>query len=229
MSVRWRGGTARQQIVSQRGTAVLMHRQDGMSPPRRLVHLAGATLALVLLAAVPVQAAPSQEVIEGEVLHLVSVQDREAMTTMTPGETVTWDVRVSADEPDGSIELELDAAGDAGFLVGVAACADEGQGCGRELLAPTVVDGVTSLGSQGADEVIWYRIGVRLVGDEPVRTVLTFTARGQGEEVSTDGEAELPGTGTSPWLPVGLALAALLLGTALARLAGAIRQRAVRQ
>lgn len=194
----------------------------------RPVRLATATLALVLLAAVPAQAAPEREVITGQVLRLVSVQDTDAMGSMSPGETVAWDVQVSASEPEGEIALELLADGPeaAGFRVSVHACAAEGEGCTRELLAPAVIGTTaTEVGSQAAGEVIWYRISVQLAGDESARTVLTFTARGHGDQVSTDGEAELPGTGTSPWLPVALAVGALVAGTALARLA-ALRRKA---
>lgn len=195
----------------------------------RPARIATATLALVLLAAVPAQAAPEREVITGQVLRLISVQDTDAMGSMSPGETVAWDVQVSASEPDGEIALELLADGPeaARFRVSVHACAAEGEGCTRELLAPAVL-GTTAaeVGSQAADEVGWYRIGVQLTGAEPARTVLTFTARGHGDEVSTDGEAELPGTGASPWLPVALAVGALVVGTVLARLASILRRKA---
>lgn len=220
-------GTARCGGVPRRGTAV--PRQHTMSTARRLLRPVATALALVLLAAVPAQAAVNREVIDGEVLHLVSVQDPEAMASMRPGEVVRWDVRVSSKEPDGEITLELAAEGDGtGFEVEVHSCTAAGTSCRTELLAPRLAQGVLPLGRQGADEVVWYRIGVRLAAHEPVRTLLTFTARGQGEEVSTDGEAELSGTGTSPWPTVGLAAAAWLLGIILARLAGALRKTGVR-
>lgn len=194
-----------------------------------LVRPAGAALVLMLVAAVPAHAAPSREEIDGRVLHLVSVQDEAAMTSMSPGETVTWDVRVSADEPDGEIAVTLAALDGDGFQVSVAACTGQAQGCTSQLLAPTVLEGVAPVATQSADETVWYRIRVTLTGYDPARTVLTFSAHGHGEQVSTDGVAQLPGTGTSPWLPVGLALAALLFGVVLARLAGMVRPKAVRR
>ena len=202
----------------------------------RLARIATATLALAMLAAVPAQAAPVREVITGQVLQLVSVQDPEAMASMSPGETVTWDVQVSASEPEGEIALELAANQQGGqlhdtgaFRVSVHECAAEGQGCSRELLAPAEIGPeATAVGSQAADETVWCRISVELAGDEPTRTVLTFTTQGHGDVVSTDGEAELPGTGASPWLPVALAVGAMVLGTVLARLAGPRRKERVR-
>ena len=197
----------------------------------RVARITASAVALVLLAAVPVQAAPVREVISGQVLQLVSVQDPEEMGSMSPGEIATWDVQVSASEPEGEIALELtaDRPEAAGFRVSVHECTTEGAGCTRELLAPSVIGSeVTEVGSQAADEALWYRISVELAGDEPARTVLTFTARGHGDQVSTDGEAELPGTGASPWLPVALAVGALVLGTVLARLAGLRRKERVR-
>src|SRR5699024_1128161 len=116
-------------------------------------------------------------------IRLVSVQDPEGMSTMSPGETSTWDVQVSASEPEGEIVLELaaDRPAAAGFRVSVQECTAEGVGCTRELLAPSVLGSeTTELGSQAADEALWYRISVELAGDEPARTVLTFTARGHG-------------------------------------------------
>lgn len=200
--------------------------------PRRLTlaHIAIASLALVLLAAVPAQAAPTREVITGDVLRLVSVQDPEAMSSMSPGESVSWDVQVGAREPEGVIALELAADHQAtGFRVSVHECTAEGEDCARELLAPAEIgpEG-TEVGGQRAGETLWYRISVQLTGDEPARTVLTFTARGHGDEVSTDGEAELPGTGMSPWLPVGLAAGALAVGILLARLAAVRRKKGSR-
>lgn len=197
-----------------------------------LARTAGAALALVLLAAVPAQAVPTREVIDGQVLHLVSVQDGDAMTAMTPGETVTWDVRVSADEPDGEISLELASAvgGTGEFRVSVRGCPSEGRECTTAVLTPTVLapGEVVPVASQAADQVAWYRIGVALTGDEPARAVLTFTARGHGDEVASDGEAQLPGTGVSPWLPVGLAVVAVAGGLVFARVAAALRRRAGR-
>ena len=197
---------------------------------RTLARIATATLALVLLVAVPVQAAPVREVIAGQVLQLVSVQDPEAMASMSPGETVTWDVQVGASEPEGEIALELTADHPAtGFLVSVHECAAEGEDCSRELLAPAEIGPeATEVGRQAAEETLWYRISVQLAGEEPAHTLLTFTAQGHGEEISTDGEAELPGTGASPWLPVALAVGAMVLGTVLARLAGLRRKERVR-
>src|SRR5699024_6921932 len=117
-------------------------------------------------------------------------------------------------EPAGEIALDLtaDRPAAAGFRVSVHECSAEGAGCTRELLAPAEIEQeATEVGGQAADEAVWYRISVELAGDEPARTVLTFTARGHGDEVSTDGEAELPGTGASPWLPVALAAGALVV------------------
>lgn len=196
-----------------------------------LARITTTALALVLLAAVPAQAAPAREVITGDVLQLVSVQDSEAMTSLSPGETATWDMQVSAEEPEGEIAIELtaDRPEATAFRVSVHGCTAEGEGCSRELLASTSLGATpTAVGSQAAHETAWYRITVQLTGEDPARTVLTFTARGHGEEVSSDGEAELPGTGASPWLPVALAVGALVVGTVLARLA-ALRRKGRRR
>ncbi|UFU06511.1 hypothetical protein [Ruania halotolerans] len=143
--------------------------------------------------------APVREVITGQVLRLVSVQDRDAMQSMDPGEPVAWDVQVSASRSDGEIDLSLtsDEPDDA-FRVQVSACTGEGVDCGEQLLAPTVVHaGTIELGTQPAADAVWYRISTELVTPDPeASTLLTFTANGHGEDVSAGGPgAGEPGAG----------------------------------
>ncbi|WP_139177772.1 hypothetical protein [Ruania alba] len=182
--------------------------------------------------------APVREVVTGQVLRLVSVQDPAAMGAMDPGEAVTWDVQVSANRPDGEIDLSLNGTGPDGvFQMQVAACTGEGAGCTEQLLAPTVVGaGTVEVGTQSAAEEVWYRITTELVApDQGATTVLTFTADGHGEDVSAgdpgaprgDPGLDLPPTGVlAPVLALALTGVLLLGGTALRRAsrAGARRQ-----
>ncbi|UFU03018.1 hypothetical protein LQF12_16280 [Ruania suaedae] len=166
-------------------------------------------------------AGPEREEIVGDVLRLVSVQDRAAMRSMEPGESVPWDVQVSANEPEGSIDLSLVAVqAEGGFTVSVAACEAEASGCGRAVLDRVPVTGGSSLeiATQAAAEAIWYRVSVQLSEEAtaPASTTLRLLAEGAGDEISTDGEVGLPTTGASLLWPAVLALGAVLLGAAIA-------------
>lgn len=75
------------------------------------------------MGAVPAQAQPQQEVIQGEYLQLISVVDPEEMVNMMPGDEVRWEVTVSAQAPEpGVIELGLSAAGNLALEVKIENC-----------------------------------------------------------------------------------------------------------
>ncbi|QOR70737.1 hypothetical protein IM660_19570 [Ruania alkalisoli] len=175
-----------------------------------------AMLAVLVGSAASAVASPAEtrEVISGEVLRLVSVQDRPAMSTMAPGEPVAWDVQVSANRPDGEIALSLTATGAEGaFEVQVAECGAEGTACTEQLIGPTTVGATpVELGTQPAAEQVWYRITTELITPEHgaehgAELALRFVAAGSGEEVSAGGGGDLPATG-GPHR--GLVLAALI-------------------
>ncbi len=168
--------------------------------------------------------AETREVISGEVLRLVSVQDRPAMSTMAPGEPVAWDVQVSANRPDGEIALSLTAAGPEGaFEVQVAECAAEGTACTEQLIGATAVGAMpVELGTQPAAEQVWYRITTELIAPEHgAELALRFVAAGSGEEVSAGGGGDLPATG-GPHRGVGLAVVIAVAAGVLLRFGGAL-------
>lgn len=103
------------------------------SRPRHASRRAGVLLvpgavAAILSSSAPAEAAPSEEqlrteVISGDYLQLISVQNPAAMENMAPGQIVTWDVGVTAEAPEpGEVHIELTAQGDVPLEVSVHQC-----------------------------------------------------------------------------------------------------------
>ncbi len=195
--------------------------------------LVAAAAAAVSLALAPgpllPPASPAVEVVQGEVLRLESVQDATAMAAMSVGVPVTWDVGVSASEPDGTIAVGLRVATtDDAFRAVVRSCtlAWSGSSCtgAVETLYDSALDsGEVALATQRAADVRWYRIDVELVDDVPgARVDLVLVASGSGETIASDG-GTLPRTGlaSSGWLVAtaagAVAVGALALGASRSR------------
>ncbi|MGW9168089.1 hypothetical protein [Agromyces sp. NPDC055658] len=182
-----------------------------------------------------------ETVVQGEVIRLVSVGDAQAMASMAPGETVVWEVGVSAQAPErGTIAVTLSGTGSPSLgLVGdVAWCAERwtAAGCG----APTTVaDGLElpvdgqrlPLLTMSSDDERWLRFEVRMApsaGPPAGLATLVVRATGSGDEASigppgSGAHDGLAGTGTVA-APVIAVVAALALGGA-ALLAGSRRRR----
>lgn len=188
---------------------------------------------LCALAAAPAWAAPTAEVIEGQYVRLVSVVDWEGAADMAPGETMRWDVEVSADAPEpGTLTIAVSATGETPLVVDATLCLEAWRGdeCpgGVETLR-TGWDvprdgGQVTLREVDAADVAHLRLDVALgsvaAGNA---TEMRVHVIGAGEQV--DAGPDLPPTGqssTGTWI---LAAGAMLLAGTAALLAARARRR----
>lgn len=193
--------------------------------PSRLLSSCVVAAFVVATGAAPAWAAPTTEVVQGRILRLVSVADWDAASSLLPGESVQWDVAVSADAPEpGTITLAVSATGDAPMLVDAALCMQPWQGDGCPGGA-TTLESVWSIPRDGAevaladfasDEVAHLRLRVALdpsdAGDGDTLTLVRVHASGVGESVAAGTDGVLPATGgaAAPWaIGAGAALAVL--------------------
>lgn len=180
-----------------------------------------AALALLMIAT-PAAAwgAPPTQVIQGQVLRLVSVADWEAAADLLPGQPVQWDVEVSADAPDpGVVRIGASAVGDARLKVDATVCMQEWQGTACPDGAEQLRDD-WSIPRDGA-EVPLVRIAdtetahLRLVitldpADGAGSTEVRVQAHGAGETVVVGPDGGLATTGPPPGMPWAIAAGALL-------------------
>jgi LPXTG-motif cell wall-anchored protein len=176
----------------------------------------------------PAWAALTTEVIQGQVLRLVSVADWAAASSLLPGEPVQWDVAVSADAPDpGQVTLAVSATGDAPVLVDAELCMQPWRAGGCPGGA-TTLESSWSIPRDGAeialaeftsDETAHLRLWVALdpadTDDEDTATDIRVHARGVGESVVAGSDGLLPATGgtVTPWaIGAGAALAVIGAG-----------------
>jgi len=178
----------------------------------------------VLLAG-PVWAAPSTHIVQGDVLRLVSVADWEAASGLLPGQSVQWDVTVSAEASDpGVVRIGASATGDAALLVDVLTCAQEWDetGCSAgasELRSSWSMprDGTeTPLVQMTDSEVVHLRLVISLESAETGATQVQVHARGAGDSVVIGPENALATTGLPPHMPWVLGGAIILVGAGLA-------------
>ncbi|MFJ2542713.1 hypothetical protein [Microbacterium sp. NPDC087589] len=195
---------------------------------RRAAYATGvsAILAGVLVAAGPAWAAPSTQVVQGEVLRLVSIADWDAASSLLPGQPVQWDVTVSADAPDpGTVAVGISASGDAALVLDVLRCAQawgEGGCSGGATTLETgwsmPRDGVEMPLLEMADtEIAHLRLVIALGDEEAGSTRVRVHARGAGESATIGPDGGLAATGAAPIAPwaLGGALALVAGGTAL--------------
>lgn len=175
---------------------------------------ASAVVMGVLVGGSPAWAAPSTQVVQGEVLRLVSTADWDAASSLLPGQPVQWDVTVSALAPDpGTVEVGISAAGDAALVVDALACAQpwhEG-GCpdgASVLLADWSIsrDGMEVPLIEMLDtEVAHLRFIIALDGDGDGdgsgSTQVRVHARGAGESAVVGPDGGLATTGVSSVVP----------------------------
>ncbi|UWF76726.1 MULTISPECIES: SipW-dependent-type signal peptide-containing protein [Microbacterium] len=182
--------------------------------------LAGAAVVAALLSPTPAWAAPATEVVQGDVLRLVSVADWDAASRLVPGRPVHWDVTVSADAPDpGTVLIGVSAAGDAALTVAVHRCeAAWGiSGCPAGALPIRTewrvpLDGAeVPLTRIRDDEVARLRLTVALVSGSGGSTRLRVHAHGAGESAAIAPGGDLAVTGPPPLAPWALGGGALLL------------------
>ncbi|MDN3442883.1 hypothetical protein [Microbacterium sp. APC 3901] len=197
-----------------------------------------AILAGALVGAGPASAAPSTQVVQGEVLRLVSVADWDAASRLSPGQSVQWDVTVSAEAPDpGTVVVGISARGGAALVIDVLRCAQEwGEGGCSEGEAALESgwsmprDGVEVPLVEMADtEVAHLRLVIALDGEDDGTTQVRVHARGAGESARIGPDGGLATTGAAPFEPwlIGGALALIASGAGLsaARRRGAARPR----
>jgi len=193
---------------------------------RRSVTAVGAAAALgVLATTAPAWAAPSTQVVQGEVLRLVSIADWDAASSLLPGQPVRWDVTVSAEAPDpGTVAVGISATGDAALLVDAALCGQpwSESGCAGEA-TPLKTDWALPLdGTESAlldmsdEDVAHLRFTVTL-GDGGGSTRVRVHASGAGESAVIGPEGGLATTGGTG-VPLGVlatGLGLVAVGTAL--------------
>jgi hypothetical protein len=188
---------------------------------RRMRMVAALVLAFALLGASPAAAAPTTQVVQGQVLRLVSTADWEVASSLVPGQRVQWDVAVSADAPDpGTVDIGISATGDADLAVDVAICLREWEpdGCPG---GATVVRSAWDLPRDGEEvhladiadtEVAHVRLTIVLAGDDALgSTQVRVHAAGAGESASVGPDGGLATTGLSPVVPWSFAAAAALI------------------
>jgi hypothetical protein len=202
-----------------------------MAPATALV-AAGA-----LLMPATASAAPTTQVVQGEVLRLVSVADWDAASSLRPGAPVQWDVAISADAPDpGLVSIGVSATGSAPLLLDVSLCerAWEAAGCpgGATVLRTDWSiprDGVEmQLAEIADDETAHVRLAIALgPNDAGGSTEVRVHARGAGETAVVGPQGGLATTGLPPTVPwvFGAGAGLLLAGSMLL----SIRRRAVRE
>ena len=191
--------------------------------------LAALAVGGALLAPAAAWAASTTQVIQGDVLRLVSVADWDAASRLLPGEPVQWNVAVSADAPDpGDVRIALSARGDAPLVVDVSQClsAWTETGCpggATELRTAWSIprDGAEIPLTEIADtQVAHVRLAIALdPADRGGRTEIRVHAHGAGESVVVSPDGGLATTGMSPVVPGVLVAGVLitLLGAALVR------------
>ncbi|WP_288871256.1 hypothetical protein [uncultured Microbacterium sp.] len=172
---------------------------------------------------------PATQVIQGDVLRLVSVADWDAAAGMLPGQPLRWDVAVSAQAPDpGVIRIGISATGGAALVADVAMCRQAWAGTDCPGGATTLRedwriprDGAETPLAEIADtETAHLRLAITLdAGDAAGSTEVRIQARGAGETVAVGPDGGLAVTGASPrtaWLAAAGVLLALA-GAALGR------------
>jgi signal peptidase len=196
-------------------------------------------------AATPVNAAVTEDVIQGSALTLTSVGDKPLMAHLVPAVPVPWQVGVAAhpSEP-GVVRISLAAQGGLaadpnGLQVTVSMCNVRwvGGACGTGgtvLLGPgptsSLIIGSVALTSMPSDQQRWILIDASLPAN-PVSlpagsAALVLTASGVGDELSTGGSVgSIATTGTDMWPPLLAALMAVFTGLILASLARLISAR----
>lgn len=183
---------------------------------------------MVLVAPAAAWAVPSTQVVQGEVLRLVSVADWDAASSLRPGQPVRWDVTVSADAPDpGTVRVGISATGEADLVVDAALCAGAwtSGGCpdGETVVRtawPIPRDGSeVSLVEMSDGDAAHLRLSISLADAQRGSTEVRVHAQGAGESAMAGlGGGGLASTGPSPVAPwaVGGALVLLAAGWALA-------------
>lgn len=163
----------------------------------------------VLGGGVPMTAAaePTTDVVQGQVLRLVSVADWAAASSLRPGQAVQWDVTVSAEAPDpGTVTIGISARGDAPLVVDARIClqpwnGSECPGGARSLRSDWMLprDGVeVPLIEISESDVGHLRLAIALESAGEGSTEVRVHAQGAGESAVVGPDGGLAQTGLSP-------------------------------
>ncbi|WP_149083401.1 MULTISPECIES: hypothetical protein [Microbacterium] len=172
---------------------------------RRVAAVLAAPVLLTLVVPGVARAEPTSEVIQGDVLRLVSIADWESAGGMLPGRPVRWDVEVSAQAQEpGRIRIGVRATGDARLRVDVALCAERWgpAGCAS---GSTIVRDDWSIPRDGTEtpvteiphsETAHLRLTIALdPADGAGTTQMQVVAHGAGETVHAGPGGGLASTG----------------------------------
>lgn len=183
--------------------------------------VAALALSFVLLGSSPAAATPTTQVVQGQVLRLVSIADWDAASSLVPGQRVQWDVAVSADAPDpGRVGIGVSATGDAALAIDVMLCLHEWEpdGC---VGGATVLRSAWDIPRDGAEvrladiadtDVAHIRLAIALADDDARgSTQVRVHAQGAGESAVIGPGGGLATTGMSPIVPWILAGGAALV------------------
>lgn len=187
-----------------------------------------ASLVGSLLVAGPAWAAPTTQVVQGDVLRLVSTADWDAASRLLPGQPLQWDVTVSAAAPDpGTVTIGISATGSADLTADVLLCMQEWDAGGCPGGAVQVKtdwqiprNGVQVPVAEFPDTEIGHlRLAVSLNPGEGGSTQVRVHAQGAGgDSVVVGPDGGLATTGMSPvvpWILGGGAVLLILGGIAL--------------
>ncbi|MFT4226375.1 LPXTG cell wall anchor domain-containing protein, partial [Micropruina sp.] len=203
---------------------------------RRAVGMAGVALLAALAGstamAAPARAETGERTVRGRVITLVTVGDDRAMTSLAPGQPVTWQVGVTSDPPEpGQIELSIRASGPlaqlpSGLQARLDSCPTRWSSAGCAAGAtPVLGAGPTSrwLGSSvsagrlRAGDERWLQVTAWLPAGTVIApgtaSTVTITAVGWGDVIDSGPGGDLPQTGpTASRLVLWLAAGALVAG-----------------
>ncbi|MCW4458677.1 signal peptidase I [Microbacterium sp. MPKO10] len=173
--------------------------------------------------------ADQKRVTHGEYITLTTIGDDEAMTSLSPGVPVTWQIGVDVNAPSaGDAIIDLTTHGDLNLDVSIRACTFqwvESTCPGNEV---SVADVGEFTGDQTGVELLamptseqrWLLFTVTLPADAHGTMTADVRVKANGETVSDSTEAStLPRTGTNIWLAIGLAIGAILIGLLIAGIA----------
>jgi hypothetical protein len=174
---------------------------------KRALLIAGLAAAAVL-SAQSAWAAPTTEIVQGDVIRLESVADWDATSSLTPGEPVQWDVAISADAPDpGTVTIGVSATGGTALVIDASLCMQPwtANGCpGGETELRSGWDiprdgGETAIARMADTETAHVRMSIALAsGGDGARTDVRLHASGVGEAVVVGQDGGLATTGMSP-------------------------------
>lgn len=185
---------------------------------------------LAAAALVPAQsawAAPTTEIVQGDIIRLESVADWDAAGSLLPGEPVQWDVAVSADTPEpGTVTIGMSATGGTALVVDATLCMQPwtASGCpGGETELRSGWDiprdgGETAIVQMADTETAHVRMSIALAsGGDGARTDIRLHASGVGEAVVVGQDGGLATTGMSPvvFWALGGGAALLVIGAVL--------------